>query len=233
MTYSKLPVIDDRLWSCASFVRPGTVICDVGTDHAYVPVYLVKRGTVPYAYATDINEGPLNAAKKHADEYGVTDKISFVLANGLAFSELENSGAGDILICGMGGELIRDIIAACDYVKKDSVRLILQPMTQADAMRKYLFENGFEEIDGTVSESAGKIYQTAVFGYTGKNTVCTEAELFCGISEGIRSCDLYVKLLDKYLKKFRLEKEGREKGSLDVSREERLIRELTEIKEKL
>lgn len=233
MTYSKLPVIDDRLWSCASFVRPGSVICDVGTDHAYIPVYLVKRGTVPFAVATDINEGPLAAARKNADAYGVSNMIHFIKADGLQFENIEQYNISDILICGMGGELIRDIIGACPYTKNGNVRLILQPMTQVNLLRSFLFENGYEEVDGTVSESAGKIYQTIVCEYTGKNTSCRDSELYCGVSEGIRGCDLYGKLIDKYISKFTFEKEGRIKGSLDVSAEEKLICELKEIKEKL
>ena len=133
--------LDARLSAAASFVRRGKRVCDVGTDHGYLAVFLLKEGMVPFVTACDVNEKPLQAAKAHAKQYDVLDRIGFILSDGLQAVPSEN--AEDIVICGMGGELIASIIGACSYIKEGDRRLILQPMTQIPFLRRYLLTNGF------------------------------------------------------------------------------------------
>ena len=123
-----------RLLSAAKFVRQGAYVCDVGTDHAYLPVYLVLTGRAARALASDINKGPVMRAKKSVIKYGVSDKIDVALSNGLAGAE--SYPVTDIIIAGMGGELIASIIDAAPWTKNTSIRLVLQPMTHSEILRK-------------------------------------------------------------------------------------------------
>ena len=158
-------IIDGRLSSVAKFVRWGATFADIGTDHAYLPVFLVTHGVINHAICSDINEGPLSNAMATATEYGVYDKIDFVLTDGArALSEYKIT---DMAICGMGGELIADIIEAAPFIKKERVRLILQPMTRQENLRVYLYENGFSLIDEDYVCESGKCYIILVAEYTG------------------------------------------------------------------
>ena len=149
--------LDKRLLCCADFVRHGSVAADIGSDHAYLPIYLVKEGICPSAIASDINEGPVNRAKINIAVSGLSKKITVLKSDGL--DEAISLSPDDIIIAGMGGELIRDIINASEYVKNSDIRLILQPMTMPEVLREYLAKSGFNIIEETVCIAADKCYQ--------------------------------------------------------------------------
>lgn len=134
-------IIDKRLLTASGFVTHGGVAVDVGTDHAYLAVYLVKEGISERCIACDVAQGPLAAAKKTVEENMLSDKIDVVLSDGL--DSVISEGITDVIMCGMGGELIADIIARAEFLKGD-INIIAQPMTRADFFRKWLYENGFE-----------------------------------------------------------------------------------------
>ena len=158
--------IDKRLLCCAEMVRTGSIAADIGSDHAYLPIYLVKQGICPSAIASDINEGPVNRARLNVAVSGLSKKITVLMADGLdAAAKLAPS---DIIIAGMGGELIRDIIDASEYVKDPDIRLILQPMTMPEVLRGYLAESGFDIIEERVCVAADKCYQVISAHYDGK-----------------------------------------------------------------
>lgn len=133
--------IDDRLKQCAEFVSGNGYAVDVGTDHAYLAAYLVSNGICKKVIACDLREGPLESAKKHIHDEGLDDKIEIVLSDGL--DSISSDGVSDIIIAGMGGELIARIISRAEWIKENTTNLILQPMTKAYELRKYLFENGY------------------------------------------------------------------------------------------
>ena len=101
--------LSKRLAAAAELVRPCESFADIGCDHGYLPAYLVQNNIVKKAYACDINEGPLSKCREVAEQEGVAGKITCILAPGLL--GLNESDASEIAICGMGGELIADIIA--------------------------------------------------------------------------------------------------------------------------
>lgn len=170
--------LDSRLLACASFVRAGAVAADIGSDHAYLPIYLVKHGICPRAVASDINEGPVKRAKINVAVSGLSDKIDLLLADGL--DKASALSPDDIIIAGMGGELIRDIIDASEYVRDPRIRLILQPMTMPEVLRAYLAENGFNIIDEKVCTAADKCYQIICAEYDGVVREYSRFELLLG-----------------------------------------------------
>jgi tRNA (adenine22-N1)-methyltransferase len=131
-----------RLLAVANFVRDKAVVADIGTDHAYLPAYLVKSGKVDLAVASDINEGPLKKAAETVQKYNLEQNVKLVLSNGL--NDVDLNDITDIVIAGMGGELICQIIDNCNELLDSSKNLILQPMTNAAAVRQYLYQKGFK-----------------------------------------------------------------------------------------
>lgn len=156
--------IGGRLLSVAKFVRQGATFADIGTDHAYLPVFLLLSGTVRHAVCSDINEGPLENAKKTALEYGVVDRVTLTLADGAC--GIEKYAPTDVAICGMGGELIARIIDDAPYLRTRGVRLILQAMSRQEVLREYLNSNGFSVVGEDYAIEAGKSYSVIAAEYT-------------------------------------------------------------------
>lgn len=132
--------LDPRLWQCAQMVRHGTKLADIGTDHAYLPVWLERQGLISSAVAADINPGPLARAQENIARYQA-EKVSTCLSDGLA--AVPPDEAQDIVIAGMGGELIARILSSVPWVKQGNRQLILQPMTAAKDLREFLQKQGF------------------------------------------------------------------------------------------
>jgi len=161
----KRAVLSPRLLSAAEFVRQGAVFADVGTDHAYLPIFLLEKGVIERAICSDINIGPLENAKNNAKLLGLSEKIDFVLTDGAA--ALESRGITDIAVCGMGGELIAEIIEKAPFLKDGGLRLILQPMTKHAHLRRYLAESGFKIIREKYSTEGKKNYVSILAEYSG------------------------------------------------------------------
>ncbi len=154
--------LDERLAAIAALVRTDKRICDVGTDHALLPCSLCERGAKS-VIASDINAHPLEAARANITKYGFDDRIALIRSDGLK----DIPPCDDIIIAGMGGELISDIIAGCTFVTEDT-RFILQPMTKEPVLRRFLYGNGFEIMLENGAFSAGKIYTVMLVRYTGQ-----------------------------------------------------------------
>ena len=150
------PNLDARLLAAAKFVREGAYACDIGTDHAYLPVYLVLIGRASRALAPDINKGPVMRAKESVAKYGVNDKIDVVLSDGLRGAE--GYPVTDIIIAGMGGELIAHIVESAPHLRDKSVRLILQPMSRQEHLRRALYRLGYFIVGERYSLTDGKRY---------------------------------------------------------------------------
>ena len=143
-----------RLKQIASFVQGGTA-ADIGTDHGYIPVYLRQNGVCPFVIASDINKGPLDSAVQTARKYGV-DGIRFVHAPGL--DGVSPGEAGTVIIAGMGGETITEILKAAPWVHSGGVRLILQPQSKTEVLSEYLCRCGFGITDISLVRDGGRIY---------------------------------------------------------------------------
>lgn len=168
---------DKRLLVCAELVT-GDFICDIGTDHGYLPAHLILSGKCRRAVAADINEMPLEAARSIFMKESISDKAEFFLSDGLKNVPLE--GVTDIVIAGMGGELISRIIAADERAKKCGAAFILQPMTKAAELRKFLAENGFETDCEKGVREGRFIYSVMRCRYTGNCRSLTPTEEYSG-----------------------------------------------------
>ncbi len=173
-----LPSLSNRLLSALPFIREGSFLADVGTDHAYLPLYLCLTGKIRGAVASDIGEGPLSIAKANIKAYGLEDKISTCLSDGL--KELSPYVPEDIAIFGMGGELIASILSAVPWTKNESLRFILQPMTKTELLRAYLAAEGFDILDEVLTKDEGRIYQTICAVYDGKKRAQSPLALLVG-----------------------------------------------------
>ncbi len=134
--------LSERLLTVAALVRGGGPLADIGTDHAYLPIYLVQNGIVSRAIASDIGAGPLANARKTVELCGLSDRIELRLSDGLQSYRPEE--VNEIVICGMGGNLIEEILLAAPWVCRRDIHLVLQPMTHSEDVRRYLCENGFQ-----------------------------------------------------------------------------------------
>ena len=143
--------LDNRLAAAAELCRSGKIAADVGCDHAQLACRLAMDKSA-MVIASDVRDGPLEAARRTVSECGVTN-VRIVKSDGL--SEIEF--ADDVIICGMGGELIAQIISGCRFVNEDT-RFILQPMTRAPELRKWLYNNGYELIEERVAYDCGRGY---------------------------------------------------------------------------
>lgn len=170
--------LDNRLKLCAEFVTKNGCAVDVGTDHAYLASYLVSSGICKKVTACDLRQGPLKSAKEHILSEGLQDKIQTVLSDGL--DNIPSNGVTDIIIAGMGGELIAKILSRAEWVKTNRVNLILQPMTKANELRKFLFQNGFSIKCEKAVKSEHFIYSVINAEYAGKINSHKDYEIYSG-----------------------------------------------------
>jgi tRNA (adenine22-N1)-methyltransferase len=161
--------LTSRLEKIASLVTEGKKIADVGTDHGYIPVYLLKKEIIPFAVLSDVNKGPLDNGKKLVMKNNLIKKVDFKLGSGI--DVLEKDEVDEVIIAGMGGMLIADILENKKSVSHHLQKLILQPMQAQSSLRQYLLENGYKIIDEVLVREDFRIYEVIVAKYTGKNTV--------------------------------------------------------------
>lgn len=152
--------LSKRLELIASFVRDGSRVADVGTDHGYIPVYLTQSGRCPSAIAMDVRRGPLERAEAHVRERGLEDRIELRLSDGL--EALMPGEADTVVIAGMGGELICRILKAGHRVwetwEENRERFILSPQSEQASVRYFLEANGFILLREAMIRDAGKYY---------------------------------------------------------------------------
>lgn len=211
--------INKRLLVCSEFVRDGAVLADVGTDHAYLPIYLLQKGKICRAVLSDINQGPLNKARENSEKAGFIDRVELRLCNGA--NELLGLGITDYAICGMGGELIADIIEHAPQLKDKDISLILQPMSKPEVLRGYLFANGFEILKERYVTDTGKHYVCILARYTENNTQAEEIDTYFGTDAVFKEAfseEQNVYMSEK-LKSLERTIDGKRKGELDACKE--------------
>lgn len=149
--------LSKRLQAVADLVTPGSIVADVGCDHAYTAIYLIKNNLSPYVIAMDVNQGPLNKAKENIRRYGIEEgRIDIRRSNGL--EKLKEEEADTILIAGMGGALINQILFSHKEVTTSVKELVLQPQSELSLVRSMLQDNGFVITKENMIKEDGKFY---------------------------------------------------------------------------
>ena len=216
--------LDSRLMAIANLVRKDKVFADIGTDHAYLPVYLVENGIIQKAIAADLRVGPLDNAKETVVSYGFIDKIELRLSDGL--DNFKENEVQEIAVAGMGGLLISSFIERTKWLKNSDIHLILQPMTHVEDLRKTLFDNGFVIDNEVVAEDGDKLYIIISAFYYGDATAFTDLDLIVGrlpLNQDELSKKYLAKIYTKYNKKLVALKNAN-KGCTDL---EKLVGELS------
>lgn len=148
--------LSKRLQAVADMVTPGMRLADIGTDHAYIPIYLTEQNLISGALAMDINKGPLERAAEHIREYGFEERIQTRLSDGL--KKLEIGEVDAMIAAGMGGALVVKILEDKKEVAKSLKELILQPQSELGKVREYLLGEGYQILDENMILEDGKYY---------------------------------------------------------------------------
>ena len=195
------PVLRARLSAVFDSVRRGSVAADVGTDHAHLPIALCLSDVCPRVIASDVRDGPIASARLNIERYGLSDRITVVKTDGLR--GIEQYAPDDILISGMGGELIVRILSDASFVKAKGKRLVLQPQTHPEEVRRYLLMNGFSIVcERLALDDGDRLYQVIVAEYDGASRLLQDSaeerfSLLCGEADLVRNRTLYRLLLER------------------------------------
>ena len=186
--------LDNRLKTAAGLCRRGKTAVDVGCDHAQLACWLAMNVS-SRVIASDVRDGPLDAARRTVAECGATN-VDIVKSDGLA----EIDFADDVIICGMGGELIARIVSGCRFLSENT-RFILQPMTKDDFLRRWLYKNGFEiEKELTAAEQTGDKVRRYVIMYARYTGACADVDEYFALTGKITDRE-YLERLAVKLKK--------------------------------
>lgn len=207
-------ILSKRLQCIADLVPVGSRVVDVGTDHAYIPLWLLEHGVSEYVIASDIKEGPLEKAKNNALREGTREGIRFVLAPGLAGCEAEEVDC--ILIAGMGGETIIEILTAAPWAREK--HLVLQPQTKLPQLRRWLNDNAYDVIDARLVYDSGRLYQVWQV-VAGARRGLTAFELLLEPSLVAKADPLLPVYVDQLVKKLHIRIQGLEKAASGDDRE--------------
>lgn len=219
---------DSRLQAVASLVRDGARVADIGTDHAYLPAYLLQEGKISQGIAADLRKGPLENAAKTLAEYGYTKNVRLVLSDGL--DEIKQGECDDIVIAGMGGILIKEILERTSWVYDENIHIIAQPMTHAEVLREFFIDNGFCIEKEAAATDAKHCYCIISACYDGKKR--EKEAWYTYVGELIRNTDsdsvLYINKIVATLEKklFAIKKAG-------VADSENIEQTLETIKQKI
>lgn len=170
--------LTSRIKYVLSFCEKSAHTVDVGTDHGFLAVALIDHGIAERVTATDLNKGPLSNAEKLIKWFALDDKIDTKLTDGL--KGVKGEDIDQVVIAGMGGELIARIIDDSPLVKNERVHLVLQPMTKIPDLRRYLAASGFRTLRQGAVFDESHIYETVTARYDGIKRVITPLEAEVG-----------------------------------------------------
>lgn len=148
--------LSKRLQAVADLISDGLVVADVGTDHGYIPIYLIESEKSPKAIAMDVNKGPLLRAKEHIAEHGLSSLIETRLSDGVR--ALKNGECECVVIAGMGGALTVKILEEGKVIFQSLKEFVLQPQSELEKVRKYLRENAYCIVEENMVLDDGKFY---------------------------------------------------------------------------
>ncbi|MCR5546485.1 MAG: class I SAM-dependent methyltransferase [Lachnospiraceae bacterium] len=228
-----MTTLSKRMMALADQVSACAVFADIGTDHGFLPIYLVQQNRIQKAIAMDVKEGPLSRAKEHVQKEGLEDKIELRLSDGL--EKLEPGEANAIMISGMGGPLMERILSKGQSVATEVEELILQPQSEIKEFRQFLVRRGYKFLSEDIVLEEGKYYfimKVAHLSYlrNGEGFVPTEEEEFTygGLLIQQKNPTLY-----EYLSREKSMWEETYHHLLDQEESENISERMEEIKEKI
>lgn len=223
--YKSMLKLTERLQLVADFLDPCECFADIGTDHAYLPVWMLQNGKARYAVAADINPNPLKNARNTLAQYGFAEQIELRLSDGL--QNIAPWEVGAVAVAGMGGNQIADMISGTPWLQDEIIQLVLQPMTHFEDVRRALRENGFCVLrEETVAEGE-RVYLALSARYSGEIREYPEWYDYAGtLPQNPTETNLL------FLKKVlaRLQKRASALQETDVTESERLFKIIKEIK---
>lgn len=216
-------VLDRRLALIAELVEPGASLADIGTDHGRLIAHLAATGQICRGYACDINQKPLDKARLLIAQMGLQDKVTAIRCDGL--EGITPEMADHIVIAGMGGELIARIIGDWPYRCHPGVRYLLSPMTRPEALRGFLYAEGFE-IERELCVQEGRfVYSVMSVVYTGQPVQPDDRMLFTGAIK-LGECPDNLSYLLNLIGRLQIKAAGLETAKQDATRWYRLLEEL-------
>lgn len=218
--------LQPRLRLLADLVPQGARLADIGTDHGYLPVYLLQRGRIASAIAADIGRAPLDHARRTAEQYGVECGLRFLCCDGLCGISPED--ADTVVIAGMGGETIIRILSQAPWTRSGETLLLLQPMTKQELLRRWLNENGYAQCAERLVQDKDYLYPIFTV-YGGPQPPLSVAEIYGGID--IEVDPLAGEYLTQRIRRLEQAEQGLAKSSGDENRQR--ARELGRIKQVL
>jgi tRNA (adenine22-N1)-methyltransferase len=194
-------VLSDRLQTIAGMTDPCTSVTDIGTDHGYLPIWLIEQGVCRHAVAADVRKGPLATAKQNCLEHGIgPDRIKTVLSDGLKEISRDDTNPDDtLIIAGMGGETIVDILSAEPEKAHSFGRFLFSPHTKQEELRRYLGSAGYMITDERYLIDAGKLY-VVMKAVNGEDACATDTDYRFGpfIEKATEDRKIYDILLKRY-----------------------------------
>lgn len=170
--------LDARLSAVASLIRKNSRVADIGTDHGYLLSWLIENGVSPCGIAADINKGPLENARRTVVDAGIEDKVELILSDGL--KNVPEGSCDDIVIAGMGGNLIADILSSCPWIYNENMHIIAQPMSHGEVLREFYVKNGFEILEEKTATDGKRLYCVISAVYTGIKTKRDSSYIYLG-----------------------------------------------------
>lgn len=174
----KIINLSKRLLTCANMVDRGSKIADIGTDHAYIPIHLALNGRISHAVACDISAGPLKAAQKNIERFSVQKFVSVRISDG--FENISENEADEIIIAGMGGNVISSILEKCAWENKQNKKFILNPMKYERILRINLANMGYKIKHDRAVICSGKVYTVMQVSFTGFSYTLSPKEEYIG-----------------------------------------------------
>lgn len=190
--------ISSRLLAVAREVPQGARVIDVGTDHGLVPVWLAQTGRAAHVFASDIRPGPLRSAASLVRQTGTDGVIDLRLTDGLRGYSPED--ADTVIIAGMGGETMAQILSDAPWLREHGANIILSPHTKQAELRRFLISNGYAVRKELLTEDAGRVYPILVAA-AGQAPPYAEAELHTGLYSQISAQPLFASFLDTLIKR--------------------------------
>lgn len=211
----KLP-ISKRLLCCAGEVTQGARVADIGADHGYLSIHLLQTGKASFVHASDLREQPIQRARENAQRFGIREQIRFSCADGL--QAIDPQEVDTIVCAGMGGDLMGQILSACPWVRNERYRLILQPQSSGNDLRRYLSESGFRIERETLVEDGGFLYFVIVARY-GQSVPLTPGEQYVSPSLWASGDPLLQNYVNRILHALELTVEGIRRATDPEARE--------------